>query len=144
MRTGARGYGVCTPGTGGGGCSWWLPRFAFCWKRGEHSFSFLLSLLQGLTHSVLSLSASPQGSQLLAGCSDGTDPLIWDVDRLSVCRVLRAPSLDTSSSSCLHWHPQMSLIATGAKYSWLYLWDPRTSSPVATLQPHRGAINKVV
>ncbi|PHJ20155.1 wd g-beta repeat-containing protein [Cystoisospora suis] len=100
--------------------------------------------LKGLTHAVSSLSTSPYGGHFLAGCCDGTDPLIWDVNRLSISRVLRAASLDTSSSSCLHWHPHMSLIATGAKYSWLYLWDPRDSSPVATLQPHRGAINKVV
>ncbi|PFH34447.1 WD domain, G-beta repeat-containing protein [Besnoitia besnoiti] len=100
--------------------------------------------LKGLSHPVLALSASPLTSQLLAGCADTVDPLIWDVNRLSVSRVLRAPNLDSSSSSCLHWHPLNSLIASGSKSSWIYLWDPRDAQPVATLQPHRGTINKVV
>ncbi|CBZ54012.1 hypothetical protein NCLIV_037950 [Neospora caninum Liverpool] len=100
--------------------------------------------LKGLNHPVLSLSASPLTAQLLAGCADTTDPLVWDVNRLAVSRVLRAPNLDSSSSSCLQWHPLSSLIATGSKSSWVYLWDSREAAPVAMLQPHRGTVNKVV
>ncbi|EPT28226.1 WD domain, G-beta repeat-containing protein [Toxoplasma gondii TgCatPRC2] len=100
--------------------------------------------LKGLSHPVLSLSASPLTAQLLAGCADTADPLIWDVNRLAVSRVLRAPNLDSASSTCLQWHPVSALVATGCKSSWVYLWDPRDAAPVAMLQPHRGAINKVV
>ncbi|KAF8817995.1 WD domain, G-beta repeat-containing protein, partial [Cardiosporidium cionae] len=94
---------------------------------------------EGLSHHILDLSLSPFGDKL-AACADACNPIVWDVETREVERYLRALHFDTNSTTCMEWHPEKALVATGSAVNWLYLWDPRTSEPVASELAHKRSI----
>eukprot|EP00920_Eleutheroschizon_duboscqi_P012167 GHVT01029173.1.p1 GENE.GHVT01029173.1~~GHVT01029173.1.p1 ORF type:complete len:360 (-),score=23.67 GHVT01029173.1:924-2003(-) len=94
----------------------------------------------GFSRQVCDISSSPLGHKL-AACADASHPVIWDVERRVVDRWLAAAHVDTHSTASLQWHPTQTLIVTGSRMGWTFLWDPRDGGPpVAQIQSHKSAI----
>ncbi|EDO07541.2 WD domain G-beta repeat family protein [Babesia bovis T2Bo] len=100
------------------------------------------TLFEGLSKPVLDLSMSHNGSKVCA-CADTYSPHIWDVQRRELEGVLSGAHVDTTSVSCLQWHPSRSLIATGSKINVVSLWDPSTREQISTIHAHKAPICKV-
>ncbi|GFE54357.1 WD G-beta repeat containing protein [Babesia ovis] len=100
------------------------------------------TLFEGLSKPVLDLSMSHNGSKVCA-CADTYSPHIWDVQRRELEGELTGAHVDTTSVSCLQWHPTKSLIATGSKINVVSLWDPSTRQQISTIHAHKAPICKV-
>ncbi|ORM39550.1 Polyadenylation factor subunit 2 [Babesia sp. Xinjiang] len=100
------------------------------------------TLFEGLNKPVLDLSMSQNGSKVCA-CADTYSPHIWDVQRHELEGILTGAHVDSSSVSCLQWHPTKSLIVTGSKINVVSLWDPSNRRQISTIHAHKAPICKV-
>ncbi|GIX62433.1 polyadenylation factor subunit 2, putative [Babesia caballi] len=100
------------------------------------------TLFEGLNKPVLDLSMSHNGTKVSA-CADTYSPHIWDVQRRQLEGVLAGDHVDSTSVSCLQWHPSKSLIATGSKINVVSLWDPSTRRQISTIHAHKAPICKI-
>ncbi|GBE60124.1 WD repeat domain containing protein [Babesia ovata] len=100
------------------------------------------TLFEGLGKPVLDVSMSQNGSKVCA-CADTYSPHIWDVQRRHLEGVLSGEHVDSTSVSCMQWHPTKSLIATGSKINVVSLWDPATREHISTIHAHKAPICKI-
>lgn len=129
----------------------WAPDGDFLVSGDEYGKLALLSpalslldntLLDGLSKPVLDISMSHSGSKVCA-CADTYSPHIWDVNKRVMEGVLSGEHVDSTSVSCMQWHPSKALIVTGSKINVVSLWDPNTREQVSTVHAHKSAICKV-
>ncbi|KAJ2448778.1 ribosome assembly [Coemansia sp. RSA 2336] len=91
------------------------------------------SSLTGHTEAVLSVSFSPDGSQLASGSGD-TTVRIWDLSTETprvTCKGHRNWVL------CIAWAPNARVLASGSMDNSVRLWDPATGRDLGILNGHR-------
>ncbi|KAJ1863117.1 ribosome assembly [Coemansia sp. RSA 989] len=91
------------------------------------------SSLTGHTEAVLSVSFSPDGSQLASGSGD-TTVRIWDLSTETprvTCKGHRNWVL------CIAWAPNAQVLASGSMDNSVRLWDPATGRELGILNGHR-------
>ncbi|KAK1443183.1 WD40 repeat protein [Babesia gibsoni] len=129
----------------------WSPDGDFLVSADEYGKIALLSpalslldntLFEGMNKPILDLSLSQNGKKVCA-CSDTYSPHIWDVPRRELEGVLSGDHIDSTSVTCLQWHPSKSLIATGSKINVVSLWDPVTRKQISSIHAHKAPICKI-
>jgi polyadenylation factor subunit 2 len=73
-------------------------------------------------------------------CSDDTTVKVWDFARCQEERSLAGHGWDVKS---VDWHPQKSLLVSGAKDNLVKLWDAKTGRELCTLHGHKNTVLSV-
>ena len=99
------------------------------------------SSLTGHSEAILSVSFSPDGSQLATGSGD-TTVRIWDLNTETPQFTLKGHK---DWVQIVAWSPDGSILASGSMDSTVRLWNPKTGAPLGdALRAHTKSITSIV
>ena len=111
----------------------------FEWHLARRQFVGSDDTLYGHTHTVRSVSFSPDGTRIASGSFDRTIRL-WDASTGEELHTLKG---HTSSVRSVSFSPDGTRIASGGEDKTIRLWDATTGKEIKTLEGHEDSVRSV-